>query len=344
MQPDFARVAAAALRAEDFYLVDLGCAGGLDPAWRVFGDKLRALALDASIDECRRLAEAEKNPGVEYLAAFAGIPDDHPFTRRREGREEAARNPWPRLSAAHSAQRNEERLKRSSDEQKIRESIWYLTQTADAARPVVLPDLLRERGVASVDFLKIDTDGNDFAILNSFDGAFDRLAILGARLEVNFCGGPDDTNRTFHNTDRFMKGQGFELFDLSMRRYSAAALPARYELEIPAQTRSGRILQGDAVYLRDWAAPYWHQQAEAASPDKLLKLAALFSIHGLADCAAEILVRFRARLDGQLDVDAALDLLAATVQADVRRPLKYRDYIAAFEADAPSFYPVKSRR
>jgi hypothetical protein len=344
MQPDFARVAATALRAENFYLVDLGCAGGIDPAWRVFGDKLRALALDASIDECRRLAAAEKNSAVEYVAAFAGIARDHPFSKRREGREEASRNPWDRLSTAQTTQRNEARLKRSSDQQKIRESIWYLTETADAAKPVSVPDLLRDRGVTNVDFLKIDTDGNDFAILNSFDGTFERLGILGARLEVNFCGAPDDTNRTFHNTDRFMKGQGFELFDLSMRRYSSAALPAKYELAIPAQTQSGRILQGDAIYLRDWAAPYWQDKAEAASADKLLKLAILFAMHGLADCAAEILVRFRPRLGGQLDVEAALDILAATVQADLSQPLKYRDYIAAFEADAPSFYPARSRR
>lgn len=344
MQPDFARVAAAALRAENFYLVDLGCAGGIDPAWRVFGDRLRALALDASVDECRRLAAAEQHPGVAYVAAFAGIAPDHPFSRRREGREEAGRNPWDRLSAAQTTKRNEARLRASSDEQKIRESAWYLTQTADAAKPVVVPDLLRQKGVASVDFLKIDTDGNDFAILNSFDGAFERLGILGARLEVNFCGTPDDTSRTFHNTDRFMKAQGFELFDLSIRRYSAAALPGRYALSIPAQTETGRILQGDAFYARDWAAPYWDGQSAAASPDRLLKLAAIFAIHGLADCAAEILVRFRARLAGQLDVDAALDLLAAGMQAGARRPLGYRDYIAAFEADSPSFYPAKPGR
>ena len=344
MQPDFAHAAASALRAENFFLVDLGCAGGIDPMWRVFGERLRALAIDASVDECRRLAAAETAPGIEYVAAFAGIAADHPFSKRREGREEAGRNPWPRLSAAQTMQRNEARLARSSDEQKIRESVWYLTETADAARPVVVPDLLREKGVTSVDFLKIDTDGNDFAILNSFDGAFDRLAILGAKVEVNFCGTPDDTSRTFHNTDRFMKAQGFELFDLSIRRYSAAALPARYALAIPAQTETGRILQGDAFYARDWAAPYWANAAAAASAEKLVKLAAIFALHGLGDCAAEILVRFRARLAALLDVDAALDRLAATMQPGVRRPLGYREYVAAFEADSPMFYPPRGGR
>ena len=339
MQSGFVRRAAASLRTEDFWLVDIGCSGGIDPAWRVFGERLRVLALDASVDECRRLAAAEANAGVEYVAAFAGISPEHPFSRRREGREEAGRNPWDRLSAARTMQRNEARLTGASDEQKIRENAWHMAETADRAKFVVVPDLLREKGVASLDFLKIDTDGNDFGILNSFDGDFERLGILGARLEVNFCGTPDDTNRTFHNTDRFMKEQGFELFDLSIRRYSTAALPASYALPVPAQTRSGRILQGDAFYARDWVAPYWEAASAAASPDKLLKLATIFSIHDLPDCAAEIVVRFRDRLAALLDVDDALDLLAADSQRPAKRPLKYREYLAAFERDEPLFYP-----
>ncbi len=339
----FAAYAVRGLSSEKFFLVDLGCAGGIAPAWRVFGDRLGALALDASVDECRRLASAEANPAVEYLAAFAGISSSHPFSQRRHGREEASRNPWGRLSAARTAAQREAWLRGASDAQKIRESLWYLTETSEKNQ-VIVPQLLCERGVTSVDFLKIDTDGNDFAILNSFDGAFDGLGILGALVEVNFGGGPDDTNRTFHNTDRFMKAQGFELFDLTQRRYSAAALPARYELGIAAQTGSGRILQGDALYVRDWAAPYWEKPAAAASPDKLLKLAIVFATFALLDCAAEILVRFRERLAGQIDVDRGLDLLAAEMQAGVEKPLSYRDYIAAFEADSPLFYPDGTKR
>jgi len=309
----------------------------------VFGDRLRALAIDASVDECRRLAASETNPGIEYLAAFAGISPDHPFSRRRQGREEASRNAWHRLSAARSIKRNEVRLRAASEEERIKESAWQLTEVADEQHPVVVPNLLRQKGVASVDFLKIDTDGNDLAILNSFEGEFDRLGVLGARLEVNFAGTADDTNRTFHNTDRFMKAQGFELFDLEMRRYSAAALPARYTTTIAAQTESGRLLQGDALYLRDWCAPYWSEAAGAATADKLLKLAAFFSLFGLPDCAAEVVTDFRARLESRIDIDAALDSLAADTQTGTERPLSYRDYIAAFDADDALFYPARPK-
>jgi hypothetical protein len=340
---DFARYAVDSLRAENFTLVDLGCAGGINPVWRIFGSRLRALAIDASMDECRRLADGEELQGIEYVSAFAGIAPDHPFVVRRGGEEVHVRNPWPRLSAAHTMQRREAKLRAATDQEKIRQSTWWLTETADASRPVIVPDMLSQRGMDNVDFLKIDTDGNDFGILNSFDGCFDKFGILGAYLEVNFCGSPDDTNRTFHNTDRFMKAQGFELFDLSVRRYSAAALPAPYELDIPAQTISGRILQGDALYIRDWAAADWAQIAAQASVEKLIKLAAIFSLMSLPDCAAEILIAFRARFSGWLAVDRALDLLSAQIQPSVQPPLSYKAYLSAFQADSPDFYPKPNK-
>ena len=340
---DFARYAVESLRAENFTLVDLGCAGGINPVWRIFGSRLRALAIDASVGECRRLAEAEELKGIEYVGAFAGIAPDHPFVVRRGIEEVPSRNPWPRLSAAHTVRRREAKLREATDQEKLRQSSWWLTETADASRPVVVPDMLSQRGMDNVDFLKIDTDGNDFAILNSFDECFDKFGILGACLEVNFCGPADETYHTFHNTDRFMKAQGFELFDLSLRRYSAAALPAPYELDIPAQTVSGRILQGDAIYIRDWAGADWSEVAARASVEKLIKLAAIFSLMGLPDCAAEILTTFRARFSGWLAVDRALDLLSAQIQPSSQSPLSYKAYLAAFQSDSPDFYPKPNK-
>lgn len=343
MTCDFARLVARSLWTEGVFLVDIGCAGGIDPAWRVFGDRLAALAIEASVDECRRLEAQEANPAVAYLAAFAGLPPDHSFARRRGGKPDASRNSWDRLSAAKTMQRNQAHLAESSDEERIKQSVWWMTEVADAAKPVIVPDYLKAKGIMNVDFLKIDTDGNDLAILHSFDGALDRLGILGARVEVNFGGSADDTDRTFHNTDRFMKAQGFELFDLTMRRYSAAALPARYTTTIAAQTESGRLLQGDALYLRDWCAPYWAEAAAGATADKLLKLAAFHAMFGLPDCAAELLLAFRPRLETRIDIDAALDVLAEQTQSGTDRKLSYRDYMAAFDADDPLFYPARER-
>jgi len=341
---EFASHISASLRGEHFTLVDIGCSGGIDARWRVFQPALRGLGIDASVSECKRLTDAETVSGMEYVAAFAGIDPGHPFMRRRDGRPEASRNPWERLSTARTMARRAPALSDRTDHEKLEQTMWWLTQTADPAKPVAIPDLLEAKHLTDVDFLKIDTDGNDFAILNSFDTALERFGVLGALLEVNFCGSDNDTDRTFHNTDRFMKAHGFELFDLSLRRYSAAALPARFEFNLPAQTVSGRILQGDALYIRDWAAPDWAEMAAQATDAKILKLAAIFSLMNLPDCAAEVVQKFRHRIEKHLDAAAALNALARQAQPDERAPLSYEEYMASFEADEPRFYPTRNRK
>ena len=64
--------------------------------------------------------------------------------------------------------------------------------------------------------------------------------MLGVQLEVNFVGTGDDSEHAFHNTDRFMRRQGYELFRLDVRTYSTRALPARYVWPTPAETVTGR--------------------------------------------------------------------------------------------------------
>jgi len=71
---------------------------------------------------------------------------------------------------------------------------------------------------------------------------------------------------------------------------------------------------------------------------KVIKLACLFEMFGLADCAAELLLKYRAEVGGALDLDACLNLLTPPVDG---RQTSYREYTARFEADPASFYPAR---
>src|SRR6478672_280161 len=53
-------------------LVDVGCSGGIYPAWRRWRDRLSALGIDVITDEVERLSQGETNPNVHYIAARAG--------------------------------------------------------------------------------------------------------------------------------------------------------------------------------------------------------------------------------------------------------------------------------
>jgi hypothetical protein len=213
------------------------------------------------------------------------------------------------------------------------------TALADRDKPIYAPQVLDELGCRDPDLLKIDIDGPDFRVLNSFDGLLGKLGVLGLRLEVCMFGGTDDTAHTFHNTDRFMRRQGYALVGIDPRTYSMRALPARFTTTTPGQTACGRLFLADAFYARDPAGQEeWKGLAQQLSTEKLIKLAAIFSAWNHADAAAEVLLAFRTRIDPLIDINKALDILAGQIQPDAAKPLSYRDYMTAFAADSAKFY------
>ena len=338
MALSFPAFVAEKLKAERFRLLDIGCSGGLDPAWRAFEPRLQALGIDASETECRRLAERERNPDISYVAAFVSSAADKPVDHSAGPAAPLIMRMRDRLSFMRTREIREARLKDASTEEKLRHNAWEMTGLADPRKPIVASDLLAQRGWTDLDYLKIDIDGGDFEILQSFTGRFDALDVLAVQLEVNFIGTGKPDEHSFHNTDRFMRGEGFDLFRLDVRNCSTRALPARYIWPTPAETVSGRPFQGEAYYARDVLAPHCAATAARLSAEKVAKLAAVFSAWDVPDAAAELLVGRREILAPLFDVDAGLDLLAAQTQKNRRRPLRYRDYMATFEADSPAFY------
>ena len=342
MSTAFAALVAGSLKSERFTFVDIGCSGGIDPAWRVFGDRLRALAFDASVDECERLTAAEGHPDIKYIAGFVGLQSDHPFAAEVAGKHRYVRNFFPRSSAGRIAELQQERLKSASLEEKLLHNAWGMTKLADPDKVVVVPTVLKELGWLDVDLMKIDIDGPDFEVLHSFDGQFDDLGLISARLEVNLTGGPGDWEHTFHNTDRFMRARGFELLALDVRNYAMSALPSPFAITSPAQSVTGRPFQAEAFYACDPAGPDWPALAASMRAEKLAKLAAIFSVWNQPDAAAEILLFFRDRLTSLFDIDVGLELLAGQAQSlgGAATAMPYRDYMTAFEAEDPSFYPA----
>jgi hypothetical protein len=331
MDSAFTALVADALGITPFRLLDVGCSGGLDPRWRAFGSRLRAIGIDASRAECARLAKAETLAGVEYVAAFVAGVAGRPVDLERGQASPLIMAIRERLSFMRTREIRAARLAKAEIEEQLRHNEWEMTELADSTKPVAVTELLASRGWTEFDYLKIDIDGSDFEVLQTLDGHLKPAGVLGVQLEVNFVGTDAPSEHAFHNTDRFMRKQGYELFRLDVRNYSSRALPARYVWPTPAETLSGRPFQGEAYYGRD---------IDAAGFDaaKLLKLAAIYAAWGLPDLAAELLLARRADVAGSIDIDKALDLLAAAAQPDRTRKLGYRSYMRTFEADAPGFY------
>ena len=328
MDSSFTCLVAAALESP-FRLLDIGCSGGLDPRWRAFGQRLQAIGIDASRGECTRLAKAERLEGIEYVPAFVAGMAGRKIDPERQASPLilAVRD---RLSFMRTREIRAARLARAEIEEKLRHNAWEMTELADKEKPVMVLDLLAARGWTDFDYLKIDIDGSDFEVLQTFDGKLKPAGVLGVQLEVNFVGTDGPADHTFHNTDRFMRRQGYELIRLDVRNYSSRALPGRYVWPTPAETLFGRPFQGEAWYARDF-------EGVAFDRAKLLKLAAIYAAVEVPDMAAELLAKRRGELDG-LDIERGLDLLAAQAQPERARKLGYRQYMRDFEADAAHFY------
>jgi len=326
---------AAISKQGEFQLVDVGCSGGVDRRWRRLGRRLRALGIDPDVDEIARLKAAEKNPAIAYLNAFAEIGPEHPFALKRRGKPEFARDPNPRMSTVQLIEKMQRRNQNVTGKEKRSSNLWHSSKLA--ADRVVVPEYLKSSAIPSVDFLKIDVDGKDFEILHSFDHALDDLKIMGVGIEVRVWGSEDETDGTFHNVDRFMKAHGFELFNLSLRRYSTSVLPSRFVTRAPGATELGRVHHGDAMYARDLGSGLYSQFAKSLSADKLLNLAAIFAIFDLPDCAAEIVTNFRRELAGLGDIDRMLDRLTAQMEKSSSGTASYRRHIDRFENEPQIF-------
>jgi hypothetical protein len=328
------------LASQPFTLLDVGSSGGIGSFWRVFAPSLVALGIDPVIHECERLNAEESSPTVRYRPAWVGLPNHHPFVQKRGPKAPFGRNPWNRLSGPLAT----DILKATTNEKDKLHllDLWQDEKLVDSSSKIGVDDLVQEENLLSLDFLKIDIDSYDLDVILSAEQSTQASPVLGFFLEVNFYGSPAETDHTFHNTDKLMREWGFELFDLTVKRYSAAALPAPFEWDGPAETIFGRPYQGDAVYLRDPMAVGTEgcPQIPSLSPHKLLKLACLFECFGLPDHAAELIKAESQSLGNLCDTQELLNSLAIEVDPSVK---SYSEYIEKFKSDPTAFYPSRRR-
>lgn len=315
-----------------FSLVDIGCSGGIDRQWRRWRRGLRAVGIDPDVAEIDRLRAKEKHPGISYLNAFAGLPANHPFAIAKRGKEDLARNPWTRLSTARYLELVYSQKKHVGEKEKRSANLWTNARLANREKCVIVPEYLQSCGVRSLDFLKIDVDGKDFDVLQSFDGALSEMAVLGVGIEVRFWGSHEETDGALHNVDRFLKERGFEMFNLTVRRYSTSALPSSFAQRAPGATITGRVHQGDAMYARDLGSGLYDEFVKSVNAEKIVNLAVILALFDLPDCAAEILQKFSSKLGKRWDVDRMLDLLAMQANRDFfYQPGAYQRHIKRSE-------------
>ena len=296
-------------------LVDVGASGGIDAKWSLFGKDFRAYGFDPLVKECERLNAIEQQGCVEYIPAFVGAPVGYDFPTSWQ----AKHGFMNRLSVTLANQR----LNSSANER------YNAFQKVVMANDHITLDDFFDPNTTKLDFLKIDTDGYDIEVLYGAEKLFAANNFLGACIECQFHGPTQTEANTFANIDIFMRQRGFSLFDMEIHRYSRKALPGKFLISIPAQTDIGQVQWADVIYFRDLGnRNYTRTWGGNWSPIQIVKLACLFELHRLNDCAVELLTAYRDYLSGVVDIEAAIELLVPPLDG---RLATHDDYLRRFE-------------
>ncbi|MBI3831428.1 MAG: FkbM family methyltransferase [Planctomycetes bacterium] len=319
------------MHQKDFFLVDVGASGGIGQHWQVFQDHLRAVGFDPLVNEVKRLNDCNPNPKIKYEEAYV-------VCRRLEEKRLQDQGA-PKLASKNNQSifRSSSRAALlSSSENYVKEHYNSGQEIVFSGKRVQLDDFFSPDSYAQLDFLKVDTDGNDLAVLLGAEAIFKAGGVLGISVEVQFHGNLGDNSNVFANIDAYLRNRGFSLFDLYVYRYSRADLPSPFAWDIPAQTLEGQIMWGEALYFRDLCLPNY-EEMWAFKPDEaqILKLACLFELFCLNDCAAKIINKYSPRVPAFSETDRLLDLLTPKW---IGKTVTYKEYMSAFNANPKSFY------
>lgn len=333
----FGEFAATAILPERYCVVDVGAAGGLPPGFIPLKSVLTGLAFDPDAAQMEALSSARIWGDVQFIGGYIGVPAGHPLRAKSMRDSHTHHNPWARLAVGRWVE-----IKAAADRGEPAPPFSPLSAFPAAPSPInsdievmLLPDVLSQYGISHIDFLKIDVDGQDWVILQSLTDYLRSNIVLTIGIEINWFGSDDPDDNCFHNVDRFLRGQGFDLYDVTTRRYSMKHLPVSSPTHpYPSCTHVGRLYQGDAVYARDLCRQSGIDLAKRLSDHALVKQAATFSMVGLPDCAAEILLVYRDRISRILNVDQGLELLAQEAHAVGEPGSTYAEIMDRFEASA----------
>jgi len=279
-------------RERRFAVVDVGARFGGADYWNVFGDQLDLIGFEPDEDECRRLNALPDNRTRRYF----------PFALHRdEGRRT--------FYVAHSVG--------SSGFYKRDMVFWSrlsCRRNVEVERTVLLDAIDFDQFASTndldhVDFMKIDVEGAELDVLKGGINFLRKGTVLGVAAEVTFVdSGPE---LALPSIDSLLRGLGFRLFDLEVSRFTRTALASPEEYEyVGAPSKRGQIIGADALYLRDAVPELGTVGGDSAWTDvSILKLACLFELFGLPDCAIELLREARSRQYlANENVDSLVDL------------------------------------
>ena len=311
-----------------FVLVDVGCSGGFSEKWRNVPQPTLFIGFDPLVREIELLQELAQ-PNENYVSAY--VVGQEPSTR------DDLQSKAFEMTTARAANRQMARKGSSYIQEEFNsgKQVEY-TQTETTLDSFFTSVMWRD---VKPNFLKTDTDGFDFAVLEGAKRILSSTELIGVEVECLFHG--DSSNpraSTFSNIDTFLRSLGFTLYRLEPHTYSREALPSAFVYDIGAQTVDGTVQWADAVYLRDPFLSQDFRDALDASTDLRRKYLVVLDVLGFRDVLAQALTEFPREYFSWVDVEEKLNLLA---QGNPFGAESYAELVDIFEKDFRNFFPSR---
>jgi FkbM family methyltransferase len=251
---------------EPLVLVDVGARGGLKGNWVPVRKHLKLLGFEPERQEFERLAERARTSGRADRFFNTALHDQAGTITLHVARDGGLSSIFPPnrpfLDAFPDAGRFD-----TVDTRQVE------TDTLDR--------VLEAHAVADVDFVKVDTQGSELHVLNGGSRIL-ASSVVGVEVEVEFA--PIYTGQPlFADVDIFLRGLGFQLFDLRpcyWKRAGGRAIGGPH----------GQMIWADALYLK--SVPALGAAAAPLSQDrrrsKLLRAVSVALLYGYFDYALDI--------------------------------------------------------
>ncbi len=317
-----------AFRNEPVVVIDLGARGGSNKEWEVFGDQIRLFCFEPDEVECARLEKQAPRHTTYIPWAIGGRPGRAKFY---EAKLAASTGLYPT-----NMEYFDRLLNRDNG----------VTVAEHEVELHTLDEALAAYGNPPVNFIKLDVEGAELDVLEGGTTCLDASSVIGILSEIRFH--PEiNGSPIFSRLDGFVVPLGFRLYDLQFYHQSLEALPypSLYDYRLPngerffAYTTHGQIQDGDALYFRDPIIAA--NRRRAASLTTLLKLCAFLELYSFNDCAAELIVAFRSELQGAVDCDRLLGLLASGTAG---YEISYAEYRRRYFVGEPSTEAMAAAR